>query len=184
MTEMESAPLRPLSGPSRPAIGKTRTSLIVLLVLGFGGPVRADTLARDWVQCREDDGARQIRACTAIIRARRESVTDLARAFFNRSRAWLNQGEPARAIQDLTLAIGFDPNHPDAYNSRGAIFASQGLHDRAIEDFSQAIRLDPGFAIAIYNRALALQAQGRTVEAARDFDQARQTGPRLTQPKE
>lgn len=160
-----------------------RAAVCVALVV-LGGPVRADSLARDWALCRQDDGGGQIRACTAVIRASRHDTDALARAFFNRGRAWVARGDIQRAIQDLTQAIHFDPDHADAYNDRGTAFAAQGQYDRAIEDFAQAIRLDPGFAIAIYNRGLAYQAQGRAAEAERDFEQARRTGPRLTEPKE
>ena len=158
-------------------------SAIVLYGVAFV-PARADNLARQWALCRQDDGDGQIRACTAVIRASRDSRDALARAFFNRGRAWSGLGDTARAVQDLTQAIGFEPNYPDAFNSRGVAFASQGLYDRAIEDFGQAVRLDRNFAIALYNRALALQSLGRTAEADQDFEKARQAGPRLMEPKE
>lgn len=144
----------------------------------------AQTLEQQWAWCRDDDSERLIRACTAVIRSGRQTPENLARAFFNRGRAFSDQGEYDRAITDFDQAIRLDPEYPDAFNNRGVAYSGKGQYERAIEDFDQAIRLDANYAIAIYNRGLAARSLGREDEAAKYFAKARQVGPRLTPPKE
>ena len=105
-------------------------------------------------------------------------------AFFNRGRAWSDQGQHDKAIRDFDEAIRIDPRYPEAFNNRGIALGGKGQRDRAIQDFDEAIRIDPNYAIALHNRALALRALGRMVEADADVARARQAGPRLTTTKE
>ena len=51
----------------------------------------AQTLDQQWAWCRDDNSGRLIRACTAVIRSGRQTPENLARAFFNRGRAWSGQ---------------------------------------------------------------------------------------------
>ncbi len=159
-------------------------TLSLTLTLLAAHPAKADTFAQLWVKCRSDDAAAQIRACTALIDARRETPASLARVFFNRGRAFADRGEFARAIADFDQAVARDPDFPDAFNSRGIAFAASGQSAKAIEDFDRAIAQDGNHAIAIYNRGLALRALGRLEEAAQSFQKAKEVGPRLTVPKE
>lgn len=158
--------------------------LAVVLTSVFLGVVMAQTLDQQWAWCRDDDSERLIRACTAVIRSGRQTPENLARAFFNRGRAWADQGQYDRAIPDFDQAIRLDPEYPDAFNNRGVAYSGKGQYERAIVDFDQAIRLDPNYAIAIYNRGLASQSLGQTDVAAQYFAKARQVGPRLIPPKE
>jgi tetratricopeptide (TPR) repeat protein len=158
--------------------------LAAVLSSVFPGAVQAQTIEQQWSWCRDDDSERLIRACTAVIRAARQSPENLAKAYFNRGRAWSDQGQFDRAMPDFDQAIRLDPNYPDAFNNRGVAYLGKGLTERAIEDFDQAIKLDPNYAIAIYNRGLASQSLGRADEAARYFARAKQVGPRLIPPKE
>jgi lipoprotein NlpI len=160
---------------------------ILLAAVLIGAPPAtavAESLARYWAMCREDDSPRLISSCTAVIRSGHETPENLARAFFNRGRAWTGKGEYDRAIQDFDQAVRLDPEYADAFNNRGVAYSGQGQFDRAIQDFDAAIRLDANYAIAIYNRGLALRNLGREPEAARDFARAKGVGPRLLPPKE
>jgi tetratricopeptide (TPR) repeat protein len=164
---------------------KMRAILLVAVLIGaFPGALAAQTLERQWALCRADNAERVIAACTAVIRASRHSAENLARAFFNRGRAWSDNGQFDRAIKDFDQAIHFDPNYPEAFNNRGVALSGLGQYEQAIVDFDAAIKLDPNYAIAIYNRGLASQNLGRSEEAAQYFARARQVGPRLTPPKE
>jgi tetratricopeptide (TPR) repeat protein len=158
--------------------------LAAILTSAVAGATVAQSLDQQWAWCRDDDSERLIRACTAVIRASRQSSENLARAFFNRGRALADKGEYDRAISDFDQAIRLVPVYPDAFNSRGVAWTGKGQSERAVEDFDQAIRLDPNYAIAIYNRGLAAQTLGRTDEANRYFARARQAGPRLIPPRE
>ena len=144
----------------------------------------AQSLAQQWAWCRDHDPDRLIRGCSAIIRAGRETPDNLARAFFNRGRAWSDTGQYDRAIRDFDTAVRLDPDYPDAFNNRALAYLGKGESDRAMQDFDEAIRLDPNYAIALYNRGLALQNIGRADEAAQSFAKAREAGPRLVPPKE
>ncbi len=147
-------------------------------------PAQAQSLEQQWAWCRDDMTQRLIRACTAVIRSGHQSPENLARAFFNRGRAWADQANYDRAIQDFDQAIRLDPAYPDAFNNRGVAWLGKGQMQSAAADFDQAITLDPNYAIAIYNRGLAAQNLGHADEAARYFAKAREVGPRLVPPKE
>jgi tetratricopeptide (TPR) repeat protein len=158
--------------------------LAAVLTSALLAPARAQTLEQQWAWCRDGYSERLIRSCTAVIRSGRQSRDELARAYFNRGRAWSDQGQYDRAMPDFDEAIRLDPDYPDAFNSRGVTWAGEGQYEKAIADFSEAIRLDPNYAIAIFNRGLAARNLGRTDQAARDFANAKLVGPRLIPPKE
>lgn len=158
--------------------------LAVILTSALPGEVTAQTLPQAWVWCRDHDPDTLIRGCSAIIRSGRETPENLARAHFNRGRAWSDRGEYARAMQDFDEAIKLDPNYPDALNSRALAWRGLGQNERAMADFDLAIKLDPNYAIALFNRGLTEQALGRPDAAEKDFARAKETGPRLTEPKE
>lgn len=158
--------------------------LAVLLASALPGEAAAQTLPQAWAWCRDHDPDRLIRGCSAIIRSGRETVDNLARAYFNRGRAWSDRGEYARAMQDFDEAIKLDPNYPDALNSRALAWRGLGQDARALDDFDLAIKLDPEYAIALFNRGLTEQALGRGDDAEKDFARAKSAGPRLTEPKE
>jgi lipoprotein NlpI len=155
-----------------------------ILTSALSGAASAQSLAQQWVWCHDDDSERLIRGCSGVIRSGRETPGNLARAFFNRGRAYADKGQFDRAIQDFDRATAIDADYPDAFNSRGIAYSGMGQYARAIDDFDQAVRLDPNYAIAFYNRGLARQNLGRMTEAAQDFAKAQQVGPRLTEPKE
>ena len=158
--------------------------LVTVLTSAAPDAAAAESLTRQWAWCRDHDPDRLIRGCSAVIGSRQETPDNLAKAFFNRGRAWSDKGEFDRAIRDFDNATRLDPNYPDALNSRALAYAGKGDFNRAIQDLDEAIRLDPNFAIAIYNRGLAFQNLGRPDEAAKEFARAKQVGPRLTPSKE
>src|ERR1051326_1637442 len=176
---------RPAPASSSTAGARMRGILRVgLLASVLAGAAAAQSLAQSWAWCHDDNPDRLIRGCSAIIRSGRETPDNLSRAFFNRGRAFADQGQFDRAIQDFNEAIRIDPNYADAFNNRGIAYSGKGDFGHAIENFDRAIQIDPNYAIAIFNRGLAEQNLGRKAEAARDFARAKQTGPRLTPQKE
>jgi tetratricopeptide (TPR) repeat protein len=158
-------------------------SLAALLTGLLPHVVAAEGVAQEWAWCRGHDPKLLIHGCSAIIRSGKETP-DIARAFFNRGRAWFDTAEYDRAIRDFDSAIRFDPNYPEAYNGRALAYAGKGENDRALRDFGQAIALDPNYAIALYNRGILLRSLGRDKEADDSIALAKQTGPRLTPTKE
>ena len=158
--------------------------LVLFLASAWPAEASAQLLAREWAQCRDHDPERLIRGCSAIIHSGKETPENLARAFFDRGRAWADQGKYDRAVEDFNRALELDPNYPDAFNGRALAYAGEQQYDHALQDFNQAIKLDPNYAIAINNRGLAAQNLGRTDEATKYFEKARQVGPRLIPPKD
>ncbi len=63
-------------------------------------------------------------------------------AYFSRHFAWLELGEPQRAIADLDLAIQLDPK-PGRFWARGDVYRCVGEYDKALEDFDRAEAFDP-----------------------------------------
>ena len=57
------------------------------------------------------------------------------------------KGDLAGAIEDLDIAIKFDPSYADAYNNRCALRCSKRDLDGAIADCSQAIVINPRLAL-------------------------------------
>jgi tetratricopeptide (TPR) repeat protein len=158
--------------------------LVAVLAGAWPAQASAQLLAREWAQCRDHDPARLISGCSAIIRSGRETPENVARAFFDRGRAWSDEGKYDRAVDDFNRAIELDPAYPDAFNGRALAYSGLQQYERALQDFEQASKLDPNYAIAIFNRGLTLQTMGRTEEAAKDLALAKTVGPRLTEPKE
>src|SRR5262249_24783876 len=136
-----------------------RGILLVAVSAGvLASTAAAQSQAQYWAWCHDDDSGRLIKGCTAIIRSGRETPDNLSRAFFNRGRAFADQGEFDRAIADLDQAIRIDPNYADAYNNRDIAYNGKGNPERAVRDFDRAIEIDPNYAIAIFNRGLAEQS--------------------------
>jgi lipoprotein NlpI len=162
-----------------------RAILLAAILTGLSpGVPAAQTLGQQWARCHDDDSDRLIRGCTAVIRSGHETPENLARAYFNRGRAYSDRGDYDRAIADFNDALRIEPNYPDAFNGRGIAYVGKADYPRAVGDFDRAIGLDPNYAIAIYNRGLALRNLGRLAEADQEFARAKQAGPRLTAPKE
>ena len=149
--------------------------LAVLLASALPGEATAQTLPQAWAWCRDHDPDTLIRGCSAIIRSGRETPENLARAYFNRGRAWSDRGEYARAMQDFDEAIKLDPNYPDALNSRALAWRGLGQDARAMADFDLAIKLDPEYAIALFNRGLTEQALGAADDGGERFRQGEGT---------
>lgn len=116
-----------------------------------------------------------VKACTAIIDARRTSPEDRAFALNNRA-----QGRsPEEAVRDIDAAIRLAPHVAKLYRSRAR---TRRDPRQAIGDLDQAIRLDPNYAVAWNDRGEA-HAELRQYDAAiRDFSEAIRLAPRLIHP--
>jgi tetratricopeptide (TPR) repeat protein len=63
-------------------------------------------------------------------------------AYFGRHIAWLNIGEPRRALEDLNKVIEFDPDQ-GVFRSRGEVYRRIGDYDNALADFKRGEAIDP-----------------------------------------
>jgi lipoprotein NlpI len=141
------------------------------------------------VNFNEITRARDIRACTKIIRDRR--YTPIARAQAYQSRglkyairyveyAFNHKSRDAdRAIADLTSSIALDPNKDFevamSYQIRGSLYYGKGMFDRAAADLTEAIRRDQnrGMSSGAYKlRGLIRLFNGSFEEARADLKRA------------
>jgi tetratricopeptide (TPR) repeat protein len=91
---------------------------------------------------------------------------------------WLHRGDVGKAIQECTVALGLDPNLPEAYFARAAAahLGNQGL-DQAIRDCDQAIRLAPQWGAAYRLRASLHLKTGEEERAYPDLEKAAELDP-------
>jgi hypothetical protein len=76
---------------------------------------------------------------------------------------------PIDVIEACSRIIHADPNHSQAYQSRGTAWYRIGEYDHAIDDFTQAIAIDPKYVRAFYNRGLAWEKKGKLDNALSDL---------------
>lgn len=81
--------------------------------------------------------------------------SEVAVAHYNWGMAYADQGDFARAITELTLAIRNEPGWVMPFFTLGVIYGNQGELDRAIQAWERATQLDADFAKAHYNLAVA-----------------------------
>jgi Tfp pilus assembly protein PilF len=98
-------------------------------------------------------------------------------AFAHRGRAWLEDGEPERALRDLNEAIRLDPQTAAWFATRALIYDDLREPDRAIRDYDEALRLDPQDAQSYNNRGVAYKADGQYARAVRDYTEALRLDP-------
>lgn len=63
-------------------------------------------------------------------------------AYFGRHIAWLNIGEPRRALEDLNKVIELDPDQ-GVFRSRGEVYRHIGDYENALADFKRGEAIDP-----------------------------------------
>lgn len=64
-------------------------------------------------------------------------------AYFDRHLAWMNLGEPRRALDDINKVVDLNPD-AHAFFSRGAVFRHLGEYETALDDFDRSERMMPG----------------------------------------
>jgi tetratricopeptide (TPR) repeat protein len=63
-------------------------------------------------------------------------------AYFDRHFAWMNFGEPQRALADINKVIELEPQ-PTAFMARGEIYRFLGEYQKALDDYHRAETIDP-----------------------------------------
>ena len=94
-----------------------------------------------------------------------------AEAFLGRGLLLLRNGDPYRAVQDLSQAVSLAPEWGAARFNRGVAYLQIGQYTRADQDFSDLIRRNPRDAEAYLYRAQARSAL-KQPSADQDFDTA------------
>jgi tetratricopeptide (TPR) repeat protein len=155
-------------------------AIAILLACLFGLPVTACLAAAPvisgWEWCANSGdlywSKLTIKACTSIIIADKETRHGLAVAYGSRCRAYVNNKQFDRGLQDCNEAIWLDPKLAPAFVSRGFIYARMEKYDRALADYDQAIRFAPNLSSAYDHRAIVYKENRRYGRAVADFAHA------------
>jgi tetratricopeptide (TPR) repeat protein len=125
-----------------------------------------------WVMCEAISPGpnvdASIRACTAVIASRPESLVRLALAYLNRANGYQFKDDNDKAIADYNQSITLNAGDARAFYSRGNAYSNKAQHERAVADFSQAIALNPEYASAFNSRCYEQAILGRTAQALAD----------------
>jgi tetratricopeptide (TPR) repeat protein len=104
----------------------------------------------------------------------------LGDAWFGRGQAFLAQGFPDTAVDDLNVAINFTNKPAEVLLERGRAYAAMGKQYIAIQDFTDAIRRKPAFVQAYFDRGKAHLASRSYDRALADFNETVKRDPERT----
>jgi tetratricopeptide (TPR) repeat protein len=102
---------------------------------------------------------------------------DASDSYVNLARALKGMGDNGGAIENLEIALAFDPNFPQAHYMLGEIYRSQKDDVNASYHFYKAAAAAPGEelpaeALAAYGTAAEWMAKATAAEGAGDLDEA------------
>jgi tetratricopeptide (TPR) repeat protein len=120
-----------------------------------------------WKQFRYEDATREF---TEILRRQPNEP----RASFNLGDIYLTNGDAAKAVPFLEIAV---KNFPDEFDTRfalGRAYLLTNKYQTAIEQLEAAVKLRPEIAEGFYQLGLALQKSGRREEAKIAFKKAQE----------
>jgi tetratricopeptide (TPR) repeat protein len=87
------------------------------------------------------------------------------------------QGQHARAVEEISRAVALQPNVPAFHANLAEAYRSLGQFERAAGACRTALRLWPDYPEAHCNLGLALQGLGRPADAAEEFRRALRLRP-------
>jgi tetratricopeptide (TPR) repeat protein len=94
--------------------------LLVLSSLALADP------KKDWDDCAGDDIEKSLAGCSAIIARGKDSKVNLALAYGDRGKAYVDKGDYDRAIADLDEALRINPKAPTIGAGRSPCPAKRG----------------------------------------------------------
>lgn len=106
-----------------------------------------------------------------------DTPSGTAEEYYNRGKAYTNQGNLTQAIAEYSKAIEINPKHAKAYYNRGNTYGKRDNLIQAISDYTKAIEIDSNFAAAYCNRGNAYQTQGNFQQAISDYNKAIEINP-------
>ena len=77
----------------------------------------------------------------------------------------------AEAIQSLDRALSLDPNHLEAFVTKGHVYGEQKQYALSLVEFNNVLTRDPGHAQALNNAATLLSILNQHAESARFYEQ-------------
>lgn len=97
--------------------------------------------------------------------------------------AYLQEGQPQVALDELKQAIAIDPAYADAFNLRGLAYLRLNNAALAADSFERAVSLNPRDANASHNLGLLRCQQSSFEDAARHFARASSDIDYVNQPR-
>lgn len=98
----------------------TPEEVLALHKLCIADPARCVEITTDWIAADPGD----------------------SNAYYDRHSAWVQLGEPARAMADLDSALRLDPSQA-VFKARGNLRRQQGDYEGAAQDYASAEAIDP-----------------------------------------
>jgi tetratricopeptide (TPR) repeat protein len=95
-----------------------------------------------------------------------------ARAYLQRSQAYLATDETDKALSDLTQAINLDPENADAYILRSSVYFLKKEYGKVIDDCDRALELTPKEHSVFFIRGAAYAEMQKYDQALDDLNQA------------
>ena len=127
------------------------------------------------------NGDRRMELQEALMRRRLEKYPDDFAAHFEIGALRLARLDSSQALPMLQVAVGLEPNDPEARNLLGSALVAVGRNTEAIEQFRAAVRLRSDYGTARYNLARALTRAFKFDEAIEDYHQLLKQFPRDAQ---
>ncbi|HEV3144757.1 MAG TPA: tetratricopeptide repeat protein [Gemmataceae bacterium] len=101
-------------------------------------------------------------------------------AFAHRGRAWLEEDQPERGLQDVNEALRLQPNNPAWLRTRAAIYDDLDETSRALADLGDAIRLEPRNSLNYTQRGTLYKSLKEYDKAIDEFDTAIRLDPKFS----
>ncbi len=93
----------------------------------------------------------------------------------------LEDGLFKEAVQEFTLALEKNPNHPAAHLGLGLAHMKMNEFDLALASFNRAIEIDPSLAIAYADRGILYDQLGEHENALKDYKKSLELDPKAVE---
>jgi tetratricopeptide (TPR) repeat protein len=137
----------------------------------FGGSLQ------DFKACDNSGVDKVVALCNVVVDNAKQSVSNRAIAFGNRSWGFNEAGEYDKSIASADESIRLDRGNAYVFNNRSYAYYKKGEFKKAIADCDEALKIDPNFSRALNNRASYLYEVGEYGRAVLDFDKAIKIDP-------
>ncbi len=100
--------------------------------------------------------------------------------FYNRSVAYMDEGDFESALKNIKIGISIAPNYLSFYRNRGTVYSHQGKFKEALKDFDVVFSGDPiGYekAYTHFARGNTYGAMGDDIKALEDYNKAIEVMP-------
>lgn len=114
---------------------------------------------------------------TTMLTAMLKTNKNHAQLYHQRAQNYMQSGEYAAALRDLTDSIKLDPNNPQAYYNRAVVHVRLNKHAEALRDMEDSLRLDPTSASVYRMRAFVYGSAGDYKKSIEDLNRAFQYAP-------